>query len=154
MKVIFLLALTFLVNIAKIQSKYFNNPCLTIKNNKTKEKAVIEYDPNWDDQVLYLNGKTFTESLFERLAPGESIEICSIYEQGSPGGSFGIIVDKKYPITIRNIDLMTNKPLNKIIMDDDSHTLALSNITFLVANLFIKDADKGVPERRNLKFLK
>ena len=106
MKIISLLLFALINNIIlmNINALKFNNPCLTITNNRNEETVLVEYDPNWDDQVLLINNKEETDHFRQNLHPKESVEICSLYPKSSPGGSFGIIIAKKFQITVRNIN--------------------------------------------------
>jgi len=151
MKMFILYSLIIFYNLISVQSALYNNPCITIVNSKKTNDLLIEDDPNWDDQVLYVNNVYYEEGYRAFLRPNESVEICSVYPQQFPGGSFGIMIAHKYEIIVRNIVLETNEPTEKMVIDDNTGALQLVDATFLTAKLFITDAQDP---SESLKFLK
>lgn len=122
-------------------SALFQNPCLTIKNGRSLEELKLEADPDWDDQILFVDNSTFT-SVFRRvLLPGEAVTVCSVYERGSPGGSFGFYLDGRFQFTVQNINLSTNRPLERIEVDDNREEFpyTMEDVGFLTARFVAHD---------------
>ena len=90
------------------------------------------------------------------------------YPQRYLGGKFGITITYDFgikydasdctwrDITVRNIDLETHKPIEKMVADDFfKGALQLVDATFLTAKLFITDViTDGQDPSKSLKFLK
>jgi hypothetical protein len=80
---VLLLILCFIANIS-CADQLQDFPCLIVKNGNSN--SFIVNDPNWDDQILIINGKK-VHAVKLQVKAHEEINICGLYNE------FGIIFE-------------------------------------------------------------
>jgi len=65
-----------------------SNPVVTVKNHSTRD-IFVDGDPNWDDQVLTINGKP-TKKIYT-LTPGSEITVSVHWDEAGAELMMGVI---------------------------------------------------------------
>lgn len=111
-------------------------PCLELTNS-TRSPLIIEADPNWDDQMLIVNGQRVS-SFHSELLPQAAIYICGIWSEfGLDFYSHGHFVF----VEVSNLNLLPYTRLTTIpshslryhVLSQDAELLAIELLDVVAA---------------------